>query len=399
VLGSSDTTDWQRLGEFRILGGELPPPSALGLDLDIPIQIRFVVGDLYLTDGRLATNLVASFGDVGHGSTLPQDSLTFVVHDRFDNPSQAISQAESLQMLGEDTAPCPDGLSSSLQSDSRIVASLVGDPVSCPNACTTAYNGKVELCHSSYGTCVVGVTVAYGLCNLTCWTIIGCLACAAAYYGALYICDDNESTCLAAAALDRNACIASCSSEVPYVPPSSPIVIDLDGQGGFRFTSLEDGVIFDLNGDGDLERTAWTAPGYQQAFLALDRNGNGAIDDGRELFGDVTPQRVSTAPNGYLALGLFDEAGLGGDADGLITQADTIYPVLQLWLDANHDGISQPDELTTLEEGGVQSIDLDYVTLNRQDQHGNLLRYRSLVTAANRVTHSVDVFFVHEALE
>jgi hypothetical protein len=77
-----------------------------------------------------------------------------------------------------------------------------------------------------------------------------------------------------------------------YDPPS-PIVIDVDHRRGFRFTSAEDGVLFDVDADGELEAVAWTEPGPGDAFLTLDRNDNGTVDSGSELFGNFTWQRPS----------------------------------------------------------------------------------------------------------
>jgi hypothetical protein len=164
---------------------------------------------------------------------------------------------------------------------------------------------------------------------------------------------------------------------------ASPIIIDLD-EGDLNLTDPNQGVRFDILARGTPVQVAWTRSGTSDAFLVLDRNNNGAIDDAKELFGNYTDQPASPGrrggANGFLALEAFDQPNEGGNGDKQITEEDAVYGRLRLWIDANHDGVSQPDELTSLADQGVRAISLRYVLGKGVDGFGNLFRYRGHVT-------------------
>ena len=133
-------------------------------------------------------------------------------------------------------------------------------------------------------------------------------------------------------------------------PRRDPLALDLGGDGIETLAADGyNGVLFDQNGDGVKRATGWVAA--DDGLLVLDRNGNGTIDNGTELFGNNTPTTDGTAANGLAALSDIDS-----NADGVINASDAQFADLRVWRDLNSDGISQGNELFTLNDLGIASL-------------------------------------------
>jgi len=156
----------------------------------------------------------------------------------------------------------------------------------------------------------------------------------------------------------------------------SPILIDTQGDG-YRLTSADDGVTFDLDANGrPVEKIAWTEPESDDGWLVLERDGNGRIDSGAEMFGSRTPAYADgsgpLAANGFEALLLTEGPDYGGGMpDGVIDSRDAVFARLRLWFDRNHNGVTDDGELVPLSRVGIVAIRTDYRRDGRRDRFGN----------------------------
>jgi hypothetical protein len=195
-----------------------------------------------------------------------------------------------------------------------------------------------------------------------------------------------------------------CATDPAWDETCTPLLVDFNGDG-FQLTTAKKGVLFDLDADGEQELVAWTTEGSDDAWLAMDRNGNGRIDNGSELFGGRTPAHANQsepAANGFEALKFLEWAGYGAsssvaEVNEVIDRHDAAFGRLLLWHDANHDGLSTPDELTLAERAGIVAINADYKTLQRfRPRKGSTIRLESTVNTVNGTRRIVDVWLANE---
>ncbi|EAR20406.1 calcium-binding protein [Nitrococcus mobilis] len=156
-------------------------------------------------------------------------------------------------------------------------------------------------------------------------------------------------------------------SAANWRPRIDPLAVDLDGDGIETVgTNGLAGAVFDQNADGVATASGWIDT--DDGLLVMDRNGNGAIDDGRELFGEATRSGDGTAADGFAAL-----ADLDSNTDGRIDAADADFAKLRIWQEANGDGVSQAGELHTLEEMGISALNLAHSQTDQSLTGGNRL--------------------------
>ena len=152
-----------------------------------------------------------------------------------------------------------------------------------------------------------------------------------------------------------------------WMPPrTDPLVLDLDNDGIETIGIANTVVVFDHDGDGIKTGTGWV--NSDDGFLVFDRNDNGTIDTGAELFGIYTAKTDgSLATDGFDAL-----SDLDSNADNVFDINDESFALVQVWRDFNQNGISTADELFSLSELGIVSIDLNASSQNVNLGNGNI---------------------------
>jgi trimeric autotransporter adhesin len=184
---------------------------------------------------------------------------------------------------------------------------------------------------------------------------------------------------------------AMTGSQLDALLVASPMVLDLDGNG-VQTRAAANGVFFDLTGTGNTDgRVGWVGDG--DGLLVRDRNGDGVINNGTELYGVATQnEHGQRMGNAFAALGLEDT-----NHDGKVSAADEHYNELKVWVDANHDGRTDAGELHGLAELGVAELHLDRAAGDRIDE-GNLVGLEGRWTGADGASHEMsDVWFAKEA--
>ncbi|MBD2792578.1 hypothetical protein [Xenorhabdus szentirmaii] len=167
----------------------------------------------------------------------------------------------------------------------------------------------------------------------------------------------------------------------------TPLVIALSGDGIFTLPD-DDTIYFDHNTDGVNESTGWIT--NSSAFLVLDKNKNGIIDNGNEMFGNNTLlESGEYARQGFDALSNYD-----GNGDGKIDSQDEMWSFLSLWHDKNVNGKTDIDELIKIEQSEIKSIDLNYQENGMTDESGNKFLLTSSVLWDNgNYTEISDILF------
>ena len=163
-------------------------------------------------------------------------------------------------------------------------------------------------------------------------------------------------------------------SKISGIYAIDPLLVDLDGNG-IETTPLTDGMMMDHDKDGFKELSAWV--GGNDGILAYDKNNNGIIDNGNELFGDNYEKSDGTiATSGFDAL-----SDLDTNNDGVINSSDESFSDLQV--------IKADGSIISIEEAGIASINLTNQSKNDLDESGNRLLHLGSYTTTDGQTRNI----------
>lgn len=275
------------------------------------------------------------------------------------------------------------------------MSACIDNPASCNGYCLYEFHILASSC-----TCIEGTySTPYGeYCSTSNRTppTLGCTISASG--GGGYYVGGCQQTCGNGACADwlncpsyqSRGCCWNSGGNIPCCT-GSPILIDTIGEG-IRLTPPESGVLFRAGPGAVKSMFSWTSGQSQNGWLVIDRNNNNQVDDLSEMFGAVSPQPDSAEPNGYRALEVFDQPSAGGNGDGAIDASDAAFSRLRVWIDENHDGISQPEELRALPSVGVLRIGLAYWRSKYQDAQGNQFRFGAIIIDRSGSHATFDVF-------
>jgi len=205
-----------------------------------------------------------------------------------------------------------------------------------------------------------------------------------------------DSDCSGSDFCDPDSCTCSNGGE------NDIIVIGLGG-AAVNLTGPDNGIRFNMAGTGK-QQMSWTASGWNGGFLVLDRSGKGEIDNGSEMFtpsanaSPVQPFINTASPirspaaltaaqkhrsnisGSFATLAAFDQPSNGGNNDGILDRRDAVYAQLRVWVDTNHNGVSDPGELVTLSALGISTLSLTPEASRWNDSVGNKFIGRTQIT-------------------
>ena len=157
-----------------------------------------------------------------------------------------------------------------------------------------------------------------------------------------------------------------------------PVALDLNGDG-VQTTGAARTVAFNVDDSGYLKNTAWL--NNSDGFLFLDRNLNGQIDGGKELFSNSTVALSGRGLNGM--------RWVDSNYDGSLSALDPVWNELKVWQDANGNGAADAGETRTLAQLGITSLNYAMGTFERNGQVSELSSPDLVADTEGTITYTV----------